>query len=193
MFDTEKLAWVNRHYLRDADADRLAVLTIPYLQRAGWAWTPDADGTSYLARVVPLATGSVDRLEQVPARLRFLFDYSAERALADPALRQEVLTPAARAVIDALASELAREGRLLDRETFRAAAARVREATAQKGRALFHPIRIALTGEGEGMELDLAVPAIEAGASLSVSSGIRQIIGARERATAFAQQILVHG
>jgi hypothetical protein len=83
-----------------------------------------------------------------------------------------------------LAEELRQSGRLLDREAFRAAAARVRERTGQKGKALFHPIRLALTGESEGLELDLAVPAIEAGASLQ-ASGIRPILGAAERASAF--------
>ena len=41
---------------------------------------------------------------------------------------------------------------------------RVKEKTGQKGKALFHPIRVALTGEGGGPELDLAVPAIDRGA-----------------------------
>ncbi len=48
-------------------------------------------------------------------------------------------------------------------------AARVRERTGQKGKALFHPIRLALTGEPEGLELDLAVPAIERGARWSAA------------------------
>ena len=38
--------------------------------------------------------------------------------------------------------------------------------TGQKGKALFHPIRVALTGRAEGPELDLAVPAIDRGAEL---------------------------
>ena len=38
--------------------------------------------------------------------------------------------------------------------------------TGQKGKALFHPIRVALTGRAEGPELDLAVPAIDRGADL---------------------------
>ena len=69
-------------------------------------------------------------------------------------------------MIAALAEELARRAPLLDRDAFRAVAARVRERTGQKGKALFHPIRLALTGEPEGLELDLAVPAIERGAAL---------------------------
>ena len=189
VFDLEKLAWVNRHYLRESDAARVTALAIPYLQRSGWVSTPDAAGFAYLARVLPLATASVDRLEQAPSRLRFLFDYSPARALADPALRAEVSQEEARAVIDALARELAGGARLYDKETFRAAAARVREQTGRKGRALFHPIRIALTGEGEGVELDLAVPAIESGADLPADCGVGRIPAAAARASAFARAL----
>ena len=56
---------------------------------------------------------------------------------------------------------------------------------AQKGKALFHPIRLVLTGEPEGLELDAAVPAIERGALLAGSdSGLRPIASARTAAAA---------
>ena len=185
VFDVEKLAWVNRHYLRLADAQRLARLALPYLQREQFVSDARPHDMAYLAQAVPLAAASIDRVEQVPARLRFLFDYSPARALADPAIRAEVAEPDARAVIIALHEELAGAPRLLDKNLFRAAATRIRERTGQKGKALFHPIRLALTGEAEGLELDLAVPAIEAGAELPPESGVRRIPGARERAAAF--------
>ena len=185
VFDPEKLAWANRHYLRLADSWRLARLALPFLQREGWVSDATGDDIEYLARVVPLAAASIDRIEQVPARLRFLFDYSPARALTDPAIQAEIAEPKARAVIEALHDVLAPGPRLLDKESFRAAAARVREKTGQKGKALFHPIRLALTGESEGLELDLAVPAMEAGADLPPASGIRRIQGAKERAAAF--------
>jgi glutamyl-tRNA synthetase len=183
VFDIDKLAWVNRHYLKSAAPDRLARLAVPYLQQHGWVSEPGAADFEFLERLIPSATASVDRLEQVPARLGFLFDYSAARALAEPAVRAEAL--ASKDVIVALAEELERGGRLVDKETFRALAARVRERTGQKGKALFHPIRLALTGEPEGLELDIAVPAIEAGAALQ-GSGIRKIPGAAQRAREFA-------
>ena len=130
-----------------------------------------------------IAAQSVDRLDQVPARLHFLFDYSAPTALGNPAIRSEAIE--ARPVLAALADELAKSGPLTDKETFRALAARVREKTGAKGKALFHPIRVALTGRAEGPELDLAVPAIDSGADLPPDAGIPPIIGCRERATAF--------
>ena len=182
VFDVEKLAWVNRHYLKLVEPARLARMAVPYLQRAGWLSEPTDADVGFLEAVVPLASGSADRLEQLPTRLRFLFDYSATRALADPGIRAEAET--AQPVIAALAEDLADAAALLDREAFRAAAARVREKTGRKGQALFHPIRVALMGEAEGVELDLAVPAIERGARIE-SSGIRAIPSAAARAAAF--------
>ena len=187
VFDVEKLAWVNRHYLKAADGHRLAELAVPYLQQAGWLTEPTADDLRFLSGIVPVAASSVDRLEQVPARLSFLFDYSAGRALADDAVRAEAT--ASRAVIEALADELAQSGPLLDRDAFRAAASRVKDRSGQKGKALFHPIRLALTAAAEGLELDAAVPAIDRGAQLQ-SSGISRIASARERASEFARALV---
>jgi hypothetical protein len=141
---------------------------------------------AFLASIVPVAAAAVDRLEQVPARLAFLFEYSATRALQNPDVRAEA--EASRAVIEALAMELGSTPPMLDREAFRAMAARVRERSGQKGKALFHPIRLALTGEPEGLELDVAVPALERGAQLR-DAGIQPIPGAAARAAAFLAAI----
>jgi nondiscriminating glutamyl-tRNA synthetase len=186
VFDEEKLAWVNRHYLKDADHERLTRLSMPYLERTGYiTGRLKPAGFAYLSSLVPLFNTSVDRLEQVPGRLRQLFQFSADTALEDAAIRQEVIEGPARLVIAALADELASAPRLVDRETFRSAADRVKQKTGQKGRALFHPIRIALTGAADGPELDLLVPAMERGADLDSSAGIAGIVGARERAQEF--------
>jgi glutamyl/glutaminyl-tRNA synthetase len=187
VFDEEKLAWVNRHYLKDADHERLARLSMPYLERAGClAGRMKPEGFAYLASLVPLFNTSVDRLDQVPMRLRQLFQFSAAAALDDPAIRSEVSEGPARLVVEALADEMQATPPLLDKQAFRASADRVKQKTGQKGRGLFHPIRIALTGAADGPELDLLVPAMERGAALDSSSGVVRITSARERAQQFA-------
>ena len=191
VFDPEKLAWVNRHYLKLASPERLMILTLPILGRQGWirdsgSGIRDAKVSEFLSRAVAIAAQSVDVLDQVPARLHFLFDYSAAAALGDPAVRREAVD--ARRVITALAEETAKSGPLVDKETFRAMAARIREHTGAKGKALFHPIRLALTGEAEGLELDLAVPLIEQGAALA-PSGIRPILSVGDRAATFLHEL----
>jgi glutamyl-tRNA synthetase/nondiscriminating glutamyl-tRNA synthetase len=184
VFDEEKLAWVNRHYLKMADPARIAELSIPYFRQAGVEMSPDDRGVEFLARAMAMATASVDRLDQVPARLAFLFEYAPEPTLADAQVREEMRREGSRAVVIALAEELAGAPRL-DREKFRAVANQVKARTGQSAKALFHPIRVALTGRAEGPELDLAIPAIDRGADLPRDAGIPAIVGCRERAAAF--------
>ena len=197
VFDPEKLAWANRHYLKLASPERLLKLALPFLQSQGWVIAEstgdlgqairEAPAREFLMHAVAITAQSIDRLDQAAARLHFLFDYSAARALGNPAIRGEAVE--ARGVIAALAEETARSGRLVDKETFRAVAARIRQQTGAKGKALFHPIRLALTGEAEGLELDLAVPLIEQGAALPPSSAVRSIFGAADRAAAFLHEL----
>ena len=200
VFDPEKLAWVNRHYLKLAAPDRLVELALPFLRQHGWIGPDpgsglpraesrgirDPNALDFVARAVGIAAQSVDRLDQVPGRLHFLFDYSAQTSLANPAIRAEAIE--ARAVIAALADELTTAGPLTDKEAFRALAGRVREKTGAKGKALFHPIRLALTGEQEGLELDLAVPLIEQGAAVR-NAGLRAVFSAADRAAAFLHEL----
>ena len=190
VFDEEKLAWVNRHYLKEAEHGRIARLSMPYLERAGFvAGRLRPEGLAYLSSLVPIFNTSVDRLEQVPQRLRQLFEFSPAAALTDEGIRGEVADGGARKVIAALADELDASPRLADKQAFRAVADRVKQKTGLKGRGLFHPIRIALTGAGDGPELDLLVPAMERGADLDPAAGFRPIVGARERARDFANSL----
>jgi glutamyl-tRNA synthetase len=189
VFDPEKLAWVNRHYLKAIDPDRAAALAVPFLQQAGWLTEPSSRDVDYLRGLIALVAASIDRFDQLAGRLAFLFDYAVERSLADSALRAEA--EQSRAVVAALADVLADSEPLLDKESFRRLAARVRERTGQKGKALFHPIRLVMTGEAEGLELDIAVPALERGAvaTADVGSGLTRIASARERAASFARAL----
>jgi glutamyl-tRNA synthetase/nondiscriminating glutamyl-tRNA synthetase len=188
VFDEEKLAWANRHYLKFADPARIARLSVPFFTEAGVPMTPDDRGIQFLTGAMSMVTSSVDRLNQIPARLSFLFDYDAIETLTDAELRAEMGGEEARSVAAALAEELADAPRL-DRQRFRAIANQVKTRTGQKAKALFHPIRVALTGRAEGPELDLAVPAIDSGAELPEGAGLPPILGCRERADRFMRAL----
>jgi nondiscriminating glutamyl-tRNA synthetase len=188
IFDQEKLGWMNRHYIKEASPARLAAETVRYFLERGYLRRRTADAMEYLISTLPMAVGSVDRLEEIPERLKFLFEFDPAVSLAREDVAGVLRETGAHEVIVALRDELAASGRL-DRESFRAAATRVRQRTGQKGRALFHPIRVALTGEAGGPELDLAVPAIDRGAELPESAGVAPVLGCRERAAAFAAAI----
>ena len=168
VFDVEKLAWVNRHYLKTADAGAARALRCRTCS--------STDGSP--SRRPPISSSSSASCRwprrrsigssRCPRGWRFCSTTRRRVRSTDPSVRAEAR--AARAVIDALAEELAASRR---RCSIAKRSARRRRAcarrTGQKGKALFHPIRLALTGEAEGIELDLAVPAIERGAALEAS------------------------
>ena len=89
---------------------------------------------------------SVDRLPQLADRLDAVFRFEAPAEPLDASLAT------------ALAEELAAAPRMTDKDAFRAIANRVKDRTGLKGKNLFHPIRVILTGAHEGPELDLIVP-----------------------------------
>jgi nondiscriminating glutamyl-tRNA synthetase len=187
VFDLEKLAWMNRHYIKEAASDRLADLALPFLHDAGFAKNTHAinsEARDYLVSLMPIVKGAVDTIADVPTRLHVIFAFNASLARASETLKHLASEAGARSVIEALASELAATERIPDRETFRAIVDRVKRQTGQKGRGLFHPIRVALTAEEAGPELDLAVPAIDRGARLSSEAGLVAIPGCRERVAA---------
>ena len=183
VFDPGKLAWMSRHYIRERSASTLVREVWPYLARRGFVGAETTASAAYVEALLPMAAGSVDRLEDVPDRLGFVFDWDASRAAELLAVE-----PGGAAAVRAFAGAI--DGALLtDKEAFRSAAARARERTGLKGRALFHPIRVAMTAAESGPELDLAVPAIDRGAALEAASGVRRIASCAERARVVAERL----
>ena len=103
---------MNRHYMKMAAPARLAA-ECARTSRARRTFVVDpTTRMEYLSSILPMATGSVDRLEEIPDRLRFLFEFDAAAALARADVVEVVEEPGARDVIVALAEELGPLGRL---------------------------------------------------------------------------------
>jgi glutamyl/glutaminyl-tRNA synthetase len=171
--------------MKVAAPGRVAAESIRYFLARGYVKRRTDEALDYIGSLLPMAVGSVDRLEEIPDRLHFIFDFDPVAALRRDDVGQVLQERGAREVIQALPEAI--EGPIADKDAFRAVAARVRERTGLKGKALFHPIRVALTGSDGGPELDLAVPAIDRGAALPPQAGVARITGCRQRAELFAQ------
>ena len=144
------------------------------------------EGAAFVESLLPMVAGSVDRIEDIPDRLIGLFAWDADRAAG--MVLSDADAPGAQAVIHAFAREISAAG-ALDRASFRAAAERVRQQTGIKGRALFHPIRDALTAAASGPELDLLVPAIDRASALSPGTLTVAVPSCRDRARAVSERL----
>ena len=67
-------------------------------------------------------------------------------------------------------------------ESFKGIINQVKEETGAKGKDLFHPIRIVITGSHSGPDFDRVIPLIETGSHLALP---KHVMSVRERVEAF--------
>lgn len=149
-FDSKKLEWINNQYLRKLDLSQVAEKALPYLVEAGKVEAnPTAEKMAWIEKVVALYQPQMSyAAEIVPLSELFFND---DLTLDDAA--QEVL--AAETVPTVLAQF---KTEILNLETFdvpsiKAAIKAVQKETGVKGKNLFMPIRVAVSGQMHGPEL----------------------------------------
>ena len=175
VFDNDKLNWLNRHYMKECPPRRLAELAAPFLQGAsqlGPQLGPDV--LAWIERVLDAVLKNVSLLSQLPEAARIIFEFDAQRALATPEFQELLANPAAREVLKAFIPKVLAES-TLTYERFREITKAVQKETGKKGKDLYHPIRMALTGAGSGPELEKLIPIYEEGAKLSLGQHVKSV------------------
>lgn len=166
VFDPDKLEWLNARHLSRLAPRELLEVAEPYLESAGIELPEAGPAREWWGELLELLRPRCPRLDRFAEALRPLLqpEWTDE-------VRDELDDESARAVLEAFAA-VARRGMLVDDDGFRAAAARVSEQTGARGRALYHPLRLALTGREAGPELAALVPLLERGAALDEGPGV---------------------
>jgi nondiscriminating glutamyl-tRNA synthetase len=189
VFDMEKLYWLNRHYTKQLPTERIARVAKPFFEKAGLLPQPfEFEVEIWFDRMLALLAPSVDRLDQLPERASLIFNYDAQAALAAPDNAEVLALPhtdavIARFTVKVLSDESAREA-LLTPERFKQMVNEVKAETGAKGKELFHPIRIIITGSHSGPEFDKLIPILEEGSRLNLP---KHVLSVRERVEAFAK------
>jgi len=131
VFDPHKLDWLNGQYIHAMRAEDLRPLVARFFD-APW-----------LTEGIDVVKTSVHRLTQFREALRFVTDYAPP--------------PVDRAFAEAVANELRTNGA----EDVKAMTERLKNTTGLKGKALFQPLRLMLTGMDHGPELVRAIPLLQ--------------------------------
>jgi nondiscriminating glutamyl-tRNA synthetase len=145
VYDREKLRWMNGQYIRRTAVDELfktADRFFPESIRAAY----DAGARE---KVLALLHEKIEVLSELSEKSA-PFERDPEQT---EEARGVLVTPEARRVLDALEEALRRSAGELDAAGFKAVVEQVGRATGQKGKALYFPIRAALTGSVHGPDL----------------------------------------
>jgi len=214
IFDFDKLNWLNRHYIKLADPDRIAKLaerqfclhrpdvfplwssselytaeTIDLLEHLDPPIHLDlpsremiAERKAWFLSLLALFLPSVDHLDQLPIKSSFIFGFDPDAAHADPENAAILAADSARSVLSEFASRVRAHVGPVTSEDFKTWINEIKAATGVKGKELFHPIRIALTGAHSGPEFDKVIPLIEEGAAMglaipTIHDRIEQFVG----------------
>lgn len=154
VFDTNKLAHLNNTYIKNADTDRIAKLAIPHLQKAELLpaeLSPEQE--SWAKEVVALYQEQMTAASDIVELSALFFKEEVEFEGDAAAILEEEQVPV---VLRAFADKVAVEE---DFSASRMAALikEVQKETGFKGKQLFMPIRVALTGQTHGRDLNATI------------------------------------
>ena len=156
VFDLEKLNWLNGHYIRQSDLERITELSIPFLRQGGYVtgeMTPDK--YQWVRMLVSTVRNYLANLSEINTHVEKFFVETVEPAdeEAREVLRQEKVVLVLNTLRDKINST-----RDLDEETVKAALKSLGKELGLKGKQVFMPLRVALTGEMHGPELYQVIP-----------------------------------
>lgn len=157
VFSIDKLKWFNNHYIRQADITRLLGLSKKFFVESGYCTEEEyeANPRKYTLIIEALR----ERLSTLGEIALFKEYYTAESVEPENDEAREILNQeSSKKVVKSLISML--EARLseddafvLDGEGFKAMLKQVGAETGEKGKNLFMPVRIAISGEMHGPDL----------------------------------------
>jgi len=171
IFDYDKLHWINRQHIKKLPVRDQARFAFPYLHDAGLL--PDTLSEAqweWLDQAVDAVIEKVDRFADLPAHFVSFFEFSP--AGMDSEIKALRTSSCFTKVITSFADKLSHV-ETFGYETFAAMAKEIKEDTECKGKDLYHPLRVALTAQTSGLELDKLIPLVESGSQLEFPKPVK--------------------
>lgn len=154
LFDKQKLTWMNNQYVKKLDIERLVSIALPHLVKAGLVSEQRTEAEEQWVRgLIALYQEKMSYGAEIVELTEIFF---AEETVLDEEAKAVISEEQVSEVLSAFLSEI---DQLNDfkAEEIKAAMKAVQKATGHKGKKLFMPIRVAITGQTHGPDLPQAI------------------------------------
>ncbi|PGT81282.1 glutamate--tRNA ligase [Bacillus sp. AFS040349] len=154
VFDTHKLAWMNNQYIKQLDLEKLIPLCLPHLIKAGKvSENMNEEEQERTHQLIALYQEQLNYGAEIVdlTELFFKEEISYEEEAKDVLAGEQVPE-----VLSAFVSEI-NQSDDFSADTVKAMIKAVQKATGQKGKNLFMPIRVAITGQTHGPDLPKSI------------------------------------
>ncbi|AQP53556.1 glutamate--tRNA ligase [Vagococcus penaei] len=149
-FDSKKLEWVSNQYVKQLDREVIAEMATPYLVKAGLVEAdPSVEKREWIAELVSLYQPQMSYIGEIVELSKLFFNDTLELSVEAKEVLAGETVPA---VLAAFTEEVTKMD-TLDVPTIKAGIKAVQKATGVKGKNLFMPIRVAVSGQMHGPEL----------------------------------------
>lgn len=151
VFDMEKLNWMNNHYIKKADSERIVELCIPHLQQAGRiALELDADQQQWVTDLVNLYKEQLRYAAEIVELTELFF---RDEVKMDEEATTYMTGEHVPTVLKSFKTQV-EQAHEFTAESIKGVLKQVQAETGFKGQPLFMSIRVALTGQMHGRDLN---------------------------------------
>ncbi|CEN88947.1 glutamate--tRNA ligase [Paraclostridium sordellii] len=165
VFDTDKLNWVNQHYIKDASDEYITDLAIPFLIEAGYITEEDAKNRyDFVKDMVSVVKEKLQYVKEVTEHVNIFFGDKVE--LETEECREFLKLEHIPTLINALEEKIGAADEI-NEEAFKAMLKEIQKEHGIKGKNLFMGTRIILTGQMHGPDLPKAAAVIGKGMCLN--------------------------
>ncbi|MFH1776515.1 MAG: glutamate--tRNA ligase [Candidatus Omnitrophota bacterium] len=156
LFDPAKLDWISGHYIRSLEIEQLTRMCIPYLVAAGFL--DEKTAAEKFDRVKQVVLTVKERLKKIKDILLYADIFFREILTYNNEAQDILKNEEAKAILTSLVSGLSKSAEEITVVSFKALMKEVQTATGIKGKNLYLPVRVALTGDMQGPELTFVLP-----------------------------------
>ena len=150
IFDKDKLDWVNGHYIRKESLDHITDLAIPYLIEESYIDQEfESNNRDWLEILVDTVREGLDHMSEIGDKVGFIFEDHID---IEEQLVEIVRSDDSKLVFAKMIEELNKID-TIDMGFAKSFMKTIQKSTNIKGKKLFMPVRIALTGSEQGPEL----------------------------------------
>jgi glutamyl-tRNA synthetase len=153
VFNVEKLQWMNGMYIREKDSEDLVEIAAPFLEDAGF----DVSNTERMIKIIDAVKDNLRYLAEIPELTEVFQDEEVRFDQSEEAEIQEMLQKESTEQVFQALIEKFKELDQVEKSTFLSTMKAVQKETGVKGKNLWMPVRIALTGEMHGPELPAVI------------------------------------
>lgn len=155
VFDSDKLDWVNEHYIREADLERITKLAIPYLIDSGYITEADVDNNyEWVETLVSIVKDRLSTVSEISDQVKYIFDNEVK--MEDDETLELLKGETVPELLKAFKEELEKIDKV-DEEFSKGIMKTLQKSTGIKGKNLFMPSRVAITGQKHGPDIDKVI------------------------------------